>query len=250
MERRFQCTACGKCCFGWLPLTLEDAIGWAGRSPLAVVWTPVKPASKAYELTAKFGITVRSRDKKSLAVRIVPTSYIPPSLPCPELGSDNLCQIQTNKPSRCRTMPFFPYREESDQADLLVPRAGWLCDVSAAAPVVYRDKAILEHEDFDRERSEIIKQTPILRAYGEWVLKTAPAMLDDLAKAAMKPGGGHVVVSFASLLRRLSDVDKISIAQAQLAMLAKYKEKIAGNPAMAEYQRNYGDWAWEMERLA
>jgi hypothetical protein len=33
-------------------------------------------------------------------------------------------------------------------------------------------------------------------------------------------------------------------------MLAKYKEKIAGNPAMAEYQRNYGDWAWEMERLA
>lgn len=246
MERRFHCTACGKCCTGWLPLTLKDALAHAGRFPLAVVWTPVKQASKAFDITAKLGLTVKTRDKKKLAVRIVPTAYIPPSLPCPALTADNLCGIHAEKPSRCRAMPFFPYRDENDQADLLVPRAGWTCDTSAAAPVVYRDKGVVEREYFDRERSDLLEQAPILRAYGEWLLATVPALADNLSRAALKPGGGHVAVSFASLLRRLADVDKAGIAQAQLAMLAEY----AGMVNQADYRKNYDDWAWEMERLA
>lgn len=170
MERHFQCTACGKCCFGWLPLTIKDALAHAGRFPLAVVWTPVKPASKAFDVTTKFGITVRTRDKKQLAVRIVPTGYIPPSMSCPALTSDNLCGIHTDKPSRCRTMPFFPYREESNQADLLVPRAGWDCDTSPMAPVAYRDKAVVDRVDFEHERDELRNQASVLRAYGEWLM--------------------------------------------------------------------------------
>lgn len=246
MERRFHCTACGKCCTGWLPLTLKDALAHAGRFPLAVVWTPVRQASKAFDITAKLGLTVKTRDKKKLAVRIVPTAYIPPSMPCPALTADNLCGIHAEKPSRCRTMPFFPYRDENDQADLLVPRAGWTCDTSATAPVVYRDKAVVERGDFDRELSELLEQAPILRAYGEWLLANVPAMTDNLTRAAMKPGGGHVAVSFASLLRRLVDVEKAGIAQAQLAVLAEY----AGKVNQADYRKNYDDWAWEMERLA
>lgn len=250
MERRFHCTACGKCCFGWLPLTLKDALTHAGRFPLGVVWTPVRQVSKAFDVTAKLGITVRTRDKKRLAVRIVPTAYIPPSMPCPALTSDNLCGIHAEKPSRCRTMPFFPYREEGDQADLLVPRAGWACDTSPAAPVVYRDKTVVGRAEFDLERKELLEQAPILRTYGEWLMATVPGMIDNLARAAMKPGGGHVAVSFASLLRRLGDVDQGAIAQAQLAMLGDFTAKVADQPALAEYHRNYGDWAWEMERLA
>jgi hypothetical protein len=34
---------------------------------------------------------------------------------------------------------------------LRVPKAGWLCDVSSAGPVVYRVKKIIEREDFDSE---------------------------------------------------------------------------------------------------
>ena len=249
MERHFQCTACGKCCFGWLPLTVEDAVTHAGRFPLAVVWTPVKPASKAFDITARLGITVRTRDKKQLAVRIVPTGYIPPSMPCPALSSDNLCGIHADKPSRCRTMPFFPYREESDQADLLVPRAGWDCDTSPNAPVVYRDKAVVDRQDFEREQEELRSQTPILRAYGEWLMGSVPGMIDNLTRAAMKPGGGHVAVSFASLLRRLENVDKSAIAEAQLPLLADYLARTADQPKLAEYHRNYDDWAWEIERL-
>ncbi len=249
MERHFQCTACGKCCFGWLPLTVKDALAHAGRFPLAVVWTPVKPASKAFDVTAKFGITVRTRDKKQLAVRIVPTGYIPPSMPCPALTSDNLCGIHADKPSRCRTMPFFPYREESDQADLLVPRAGWDCDTSLAAPAVYRDKMVVDRVDFEHERDELGNQAPVLRAYGEWLMGSVPSMLDNLTRATMKPGGGHVVVSFASLLRQIEGVDKGAIVESQLPVLADFMTRTADQPKLTEYHRNYDDWAWEIERL-
>jgi Fe-S-cluster containining protein len=249
MERHFRCTACGKCCFGWLPLTIKDALAHAGRFPLAVVWTPVKQASKAFDVTAKLGITVRTRDKKQLAVRIVPTGYLPPSMPCPALTSDNLCGIHADKPSRCRTMPFFPYREEGDQADLLVPRVGWDCDTSPAAPIVYRDKAVVDRVDFDQEWDELRDQVPVLRAYGEWLMGSVPSMIDNLTKATMKPGGGHVVVSFASLLRHLDGVDKGAIAEAQLPVLADVMAKTNDQPKLTEYRRNYDDWAWEIERL-
>ncbi|OAN52144.1 hypothetical protein A6A04_00065 [Paramagnetospirillum marisnigri] len=250
MDRHFRCTACGKCCFGWLPLTIKDALAHAQRFPLAVVWTPIKQASKAFDITARLGITVRMRNKKQLAVRIVPTGYIPPSMPCPALTSDNLCGIHADKPSRCRTMPFFPYREEADQAELLVPRAGWDCDTSSAAPVVYRDKAVVGRMDFDQEWGELRDQVPVLRAYGEWLMKSVPGMIDNLTKAVMKPGGGHVVVSFASLLRHLDGVDKAALAEWQLPVLADYMAKTADQPKLAEYHRNYDDWAWEIERLA
>jgi len=249
MEHRFLCTACGKCCFGWLPLTLKDALTHAGRFPLAVVWTPVKQASKAYDVTAKLGLVARMRNKKRLAVRIAPTAYIPPSLPCPALAADSLCRIHADKPSRCRTMPFFPYRKERDQRDLLNPRPGWDCDTSPEAPVVYRNKTVVEREDFERERGDLIEQAPILRAYGEWLLGTVPGMIENLGKAAAKPREGHMVVSFASLLRRLGAVDKPAIAEEQMAVLAKFANKVADQPALAEYGRNYDDWAWEMERL-
>jgi uncharacterized protein YchJ len=47
------------------------------------------------------------------------------------------------KPSRCKTMPFYPYREEKNQAEFLKPREGWECDVSEAAPIVYAGREIV-----------------------------------------------------------------------------------------------------------
>lgn len=248
-ERHFGCTACGKCCFGWLPLTLEDALAHAGRFPLAVFWTPVRQGARAFDLTAKIGLEIRLRDRRKVAVRIAPTGYIPPSFPCPALGADNLCTIHATKPSRCRTMPFFPYRDAADQADLLIPRAGWACDTSAAAPLVYADKAITAAHDFQQERAALLAQAPVLRAYGEKLMARVPTLAESLGRAALKPAGGQVIVSFATLLRHLKPDNRPGIAAAQVALLKDYETRTANQPALAEYHRNYGDWAWEMEAL-
>lgn len=248
MERRFSCTACGKCCFGWLALTLEDALAQAGRFPLAVIWTPVRQGSKSFSISARLGLTVRLRKRRQIAVRIAPTAYIPPSLPCPALAPDGLlCTIHGEKPSRCRTMPFFPYREEGDQADLLIPRTGWLCDTSAAAPVVYRDKKIVEREDFDREREELFRQASTLRSYGEWLLESAPPLKEELIRVAKKRTGGHVVVNFSTLLPHLPEVDVVAFARKQLPVMTEFAAKTAAVPALAEYHKLYLECAAEME---
>lgn len=250
MTRHFRCTACGKCCVGWLPLTLKDALAHAGRFPLAVVWTPVRQASKDFAVAERLGLTFRTPDKKTVAVRICPTAYIPPAMACPALTADNLCAIHGEKPLRCKTMPFFPYRDEGHQADLLVPRPGWDCDVSPSAPAVYDDRTILDRTDFDAERAELLAQAPLIRSYAQRLMETTPSMRGGLAKALLKPGGGHVAVSFASLLRHLVDEDRSRIAAEQIRILTEASHGLGTESRWAEYRRNYQDWAWEMERLA
>lgn len=252
MERHFNCTACGKCCTGLLPLTLEDALAHAGRFPLAMIWTTVRPGSKAFALSTRLGTTMRVRvqqRKQDVAVLVTPTAYIPPSFDCPALTAEGLCGIHTEKPSRCRTMPFYPYREEDDQADLLIPRAGWACDTSAAAPVVYRDKTIVGRQDFDRERGELERQAPALRAYADLMLKAVPGVAESMTKIAMKPMGGKLVVSFGSFLRVNAKVDAASVAERQIPVLTGFAARTAGAPELAEFHRHYQAFAAEMERF-
>ena len=249
MDRRFSCTACGKCCFGWLTLTLKDALAHAGRFPLAVIWTPVRQGTKSFSIAARLGLTVRLGKRRQLAVRIAPTAYIPPTLPCPSLAPDGLCSIHEDKPSRCRAMPFFPYREEGDQADLLIPRPGWLCDTSAEAPVVYRDRKIVERKDFDDEREELFRQASTLRSYGEWLIESAPSLKDELIRVAKKRAGGHVVVNFSTLLPHLPEVDVVAFARKQFPVLSEFAAKTNGYPAFAEYHKLYQECAAEMESV-
>lgn len=250
MEPRFSCTACGKCCHGWLPLTLKDAVAHAGRFPLAMVWTPVRSNARSYELATRLGATVRLPNRKTVAVLIVPTAYLPTSHPCPELRDDGLCGIHEDKPSRCRTMPFYPYREEKDQADLLIPRKGWQCDTSVAAPVVYSDHAILDRADFDRERDDLLDQTPAIQRYADYMLKYMPWIVDELAKMAAKPTGGNLVTSLSSFLTATRRPDAAEIAAAQAPLFQAMAERTKGDPALRDYHRNYSGWAKEMESVA
>lgn len=250
MERHFACTACGKCCYGLLPLTLRDAIAHAGRFPLVMIWTPVRQGSKSFSLVAQLGATMRLPDRKHVAVLIAPTAYIPPSFPCPALTSENLCGIHEDKPSRCRAMPFYPYREEGDQADLLVPRKGWTCDVSAEAPVVYRHKEIVDRHDFDCERHDLVQQAPALRKYAESMIKFAPWVLGKLSKAALKPQGGKVVMSFSYLLATYKGIDASSFARQQLPVLMDFAERTAGAPDLSDYHKTYSDIAKEVKKFA
>ena len=120
MTKHFACTACGKCCYGLLPLTFKDAFANIGRFPLCLSWTPVLKGSKDFPMVKTLGVTITVAKGQELAVLIVPTSFIPSSLPCPALQADNLCGIHESKPSRCKTMPFYPYRDERFQAELMI----------------------------------------------------------------------------------------------------------------------------------
>ncbi len=248
MERRFHCTACGKCCFGWLPLSLDDAIANAGRFPLAMIWTTLRQGAKSFALTAQLGTTVELRNRKRIAVQIAPTAYIPPAFPCPALAPDGLCSIHEDKPARCRTMPFSPYREENDQADLLVPKPGWLCDTTAAAPVVYRDKKIVCREDFDRERRALEDQAVPLRAYADRLMAN-PEVAAAVEKAAKNPRGGYVVLNFSAILPRLQQVDAAAFSRLQLPVLTEFADRTAGVAELADYHGYYRDNAAGMAQF-
>jgi Fe-S-cluster containining protein len=248
MERHFACTACGKCCYGWLPLTLADALAHVGRFPLILVWNTLRPGGKAFDITARLGTRLRIGKNKEVAIGITPTAYIPPSFPCPALKVDGHCAIHAEKPSRCRTMPFSPYREEDDQTDLLVPRTGWACDVSAVAPVVYRDKAIIGRDDFDREAAALRDQAPFLRRYADWMLDAVPELALEVRKMALKPAGGQVLVNFATLLPRLPKVDPIAFARCQAPIMQDFAARTASNSALTDYTRRYRECAAEYER--
>ena len=249
MERRFHCTACGKCCYGWLPLSLDDALANAGRFPLAMILTTVRQSAKAYRITARQGTTVQFGKGKRVAVQIAPTSYIPPSLACPALTAERRCAIHADKPSRCRAMPFSFYREEGDQGSLLVPRQGWECDTSNDAPVVYRDKSVVDRQDFDREGRELMGQAAILRDYVEALVASAPNVAAGLESAARKPRGGYVVLNFTTLLPRLKNVDSAGVVRQQLPVLTDFAKRTDGQPELADYHRFYSENIVAMERF-
>ncbi len=249
MERRFNCTACGKCCSGSLPLTLADAYAHAGRFPLAMLWTPLGQKSKAFELVGRLGTTLQLVGRRRIAVLIGPTAYLPGAFPCPALAPDGLCAIHADKPLRCRTMPFYPYREEADQADLLAPRKGWECDTSAAAPVVYRQGKIVMREDFECERRELLQQAPLMRTYAEYMLKHQPMLADSLAAAALEAKGGNVLTSLSSFLTATRQLDIPGLAAGQYSVLNEFAAKTAERADLAEYHRNYAGWAKEMRYL-
>ncbi|MBC8269715.1 MAG: YkgJ family cysteine cluster protein [Rhodospirillaceae bacterium] len=249
MEKHFHCTACGKCCSGWLPLTLDDALTHAGRFPLAMILTTVRQSARAYKVTARNGTVLHLSKKKRVAVQISPTSYIPPAFSCPELTDDGGCAIHAHKPVRCRAMPFSAYRDESDQGPLLNPRDGWLCDTSSAAPPVYRDKQVLERQDFDLEARRLKEQASILRPYADALISAAPNVAVALESASKKAQGGTVVLNFTTILPRLKDVDTASFAKQQLPVLRAFAKKTAGDKKLADYHQYYAQNIKGLERF-
>jgi Fe-S-cluster containining protein len=249
MDRHFKCTACGKCCFGQLPLTLGDALRHIGRFPLAMVWTPVPQGAKTFVITARLGTSLRLKNRKQIAVQITPTAYVPPSFSCPELNDDGRCGIHAEKPLRCRSMPFYPFRDEHDQTEMLKPRKGWACDISGAAPVVYRDRKIIERADFDQERRELLEQVPTIRMYADYMLKYMPWVIDSLGAALQKPGS-TVVTSLSSFFTGIRQSGTTALAAQQLPVLRNFEARTSGQPDLIDYQRHYSGWAKEMEYLA
>lgn len=249
--RHFRCTACGQCCYGLLPLTWKDAVANVALFPLCFVWSAVRHNSQDYARVAKLGFTLPLANRKELAVLIMPTAYLPKSFPCPALQDDNLCSIHRNKPARCKTMPFYPCRDERYQTELLTPRPGWACDTSpTTAPMVFKDRQIVCRDDFDREHQDLLEQVPLLRRYADYMLKYSPWLAAALTQSASQVKAGQVITSLSSFLTATRNVDAAHIAQMQLPILNGYGDKTANDVQLAEFHQNYRNWAKEMAYLA
>lgn len=247
MQHHFKCTACGKCCSGSLPLTLGEALFHAGRFPLAMVWTVVRQGDKSFGLTTRLGTVVQVARKTQVAVQVGPMAYLPPAVACPELTGDGLCGIHAEKPIRCRAMPFFAYKEESDQAEMLLPRAGWACDISRAAPLVYQDGRIVDRTDFDAERQHLEAQAPIVKAYADRMIASASGIVGKLEMLSKQSGGGRMALPFTGILPRLPEVDLPAFAAAQLPVLHRYADLTAPDKAMAQFHQYYREAIQRLE---
>lgn len=250
MTRRFHCTACGKCCYGQLPLSWKDAVAQAHRFPIAIVWTPVLQGSRDFKQVKDLGVFIKLPDRRELASLIVPTSFIPSTFPCPALSTENLCSIHKEKPARCKSMPFYPYRDERLQADNLILKKDWQCDTSDAAPVIYENQKVLQREDFDLERAELIDQVPILRRYAEYMFKYTPAIVGQLAIAASKQTNAHIVTSLSSFLTAIRYPETKLISSKQLPVLKDFAEKTLGKSEYSDFHRRYTEWIKEMTYLS
>jgi hypothetical protein len=147
-------------------------------------------------------------------------------------------------------MPFSAYRDEKDQDDLIIPRPGWECDTSDQAPVVYRDKVIVDRQGFEIEWEHLVRDAAILKLYAEWLLDSVPSLRPELHKAALKPVGGRVLVPFSTLIPRLPKVDIYALARKQFPVMKAFAERTAGDPGLVDFHQWYVDSATEWERVA
>lgn len=250
MKRHFECTACGKCCHGWLPLSIKDALAHADIFPLFLFWMPVRPGGKSYDLTRELGIELKLKKRKRAAVRVFPVSNVPTYMACPALKDDGLlCGIHETKPQRCRTMPLSGARAENDQLDLLIPKPNWECDVSDQAPLIYDDNKIIMRQDFQDERHVLIEDSKILQSFATLMIDGSPRLRMDLEKIVSRPKGGHLILNFSTLVPRLSTVDIFDLAKKQLPVMRAFADLTAESVEHADEHKRYLACAKEWESI-
>jgi Fe-S-cluster containining protein len=130
MDIRFDCTRCGRCCHDLkLPLSVDEAIAWAGRGhqvQLLCEGLP-QPFDQAIEDPFRRYRAERAFEARcgGLVIRINVTLAASFEGPCPHLRSDNLCGVYERRPRVCRIYPVevVPGREINPQAKACPPEA-------------------------------------------------------------------------------------------------------------------------------
>ncbi|MCX6118225.1 MAG: YkgJ family cysteine cluster protein [Proteobacteria bacterium] len=248
--KHFNCNACGKCCYGQLPLTIEDAFKNVERFPICFIWTPLHPTNKDYRAAKGYGVVIPGANQTEITVLIVPTSFIPSTLPCPSLQDNNLCGIHEDKPLRCKTMPFYPYKDERFQADLLSPRKGWECDVSNEAPIVYDEGKIIDRLAFDNEGAQLRLDVSILQVYADYMLKYTHGLAGKLSQNSTSRNPQQMITSLSSFLTATRNQNSSDIASKQLPVLDSFVKKTECEPQLKDFHRYYASWYREMEFLS
>lgn len=130
MDIRFDCTRCGRCCHDLkLPLSVDEAIAWAGRGYQVQLLCEGLPQPFDLAIEDPFG---RYRAERAFEARcgdlvirinvILAASF---EGPCPHLRSDNLCGDYERRPRVCHIYPaeVVPSREIKPQAKACPPEA-------------------------------------------------------------------------------------------------------------------------------
>lgn len=247
-EQRFSCTACGACCYGTLPLSIPEALKWADIFPLAISITPIKSGTRGYASVKDIGVSFSSGSKKLVRLIVTPVAFIPPNMACPKLGLDNLCSIHAEKPQRCRTMPFYAYKDEDSQRDMLVPRQNWKCSTDADAPIVYKDRKVVDCTEFHRERQLLVGQASALQRYVNFLARYDPSFGTRVLTAARAAIPGRVIVSFVSSVRLNKDLDIIGFAHNQQPVLREWLEKTSGDAKAVQFATYYREAMADIKR--
>jgi len=147
-------------------------------------------------------------------------------------------------------MPFYAYRDERYQAEVLAPRQGWGCDTSATAPLVLSGGRLVAGEDFERERQELLGQVPLMRRYASYMLKYSAWLVGSLALAATTQKAANVATSLSSFLTATKAEGAERIAALQRPVLDDFASRTAGDQRLASHHDNYLSWSKEMGYLA
>jgi Fe-S-cluster containining protein len=130
MDIRFGCIQCGRCCHDLkLPLSVDEAIAWAGRGHQVQFLCEGQPQPSDLAIEDPFQ---RYRAERAFVARcgslIVHINVILVASfegPCPHLRSDNLCGDYERRPRVCRIYPVevVPGLEIKPQAKACPPEA-------------------------------------------------------------------------------------------------------------------------------
>lgn len=121
-EQRFACVGCGACCRGrFVPLTLSEARAWLRRGHRVAVMleafdeTLWPPGAPQYPYNLQRSAPVQCGSATVQVTAILAANALPE---CPNLQSDGLCSIYTERPLVCRIYPqeispFIPLQASS-----------------------------------------------------------------------------------------------------------------------------------------
>lgn len=115
--------------------------------------------------------------------------------------------------------------------------------------MVYRDNAIVDRGDFDRERAELRSQVPAMRTYAAYVMKYMPWVIEHLDVAAHEPSG-RVLTSLSSFLTATKTYNRAELARRQLPVLTERRDQTADSLDLAGYHQQYSGWLVEAQYMA
>jgi len=218
-ERRFACTACGRCCDKGPEMELGEATALAGtfltsllfkvhslplddRSDRARQWwllqgsrIPVRPALEEQRRHLGLFASRRQADRRrdrQIFLTISATVDDGGRASCPALHDDR-CGIYDSRPLTCRTVPLHYSRPPSTLArylDRFAGTEGYRCDTGADAPLILAGNRIAD-DGIRAQRDEAVRLARADRAWKDRLL----ALMDDerLAAAAGLPSYEDVV---------------------------------------------------------
>jgi hypothetical protein len=146
-------------------------------------------------------------------------------------------------------MPFYPYRDERFQHEVMRFKNEWSCETDPSAPLVYADGRVVDRKDFEAERQKILEEVPLMRRYAAYMFKYSPHIVRQLTVASAHPQAKHIVTSLSSFMTAIRYPHMKSIAEKQIPVLDRAITSCHNRPELGEFLRHYEVWRKEMSYI-